>query len=103
MNSAKNKNVKIPTIDDARKAVEVLARYGQTRFCKSATPSHGQCIGIAVSAVTDAVVDATIEMLQDWNYHLAVAAIAAIQHGQSKVERRGRHLSIELPEHWDKL
>jgi hypothetical protein len=72
MTSPKNKPVKKPAIDDARAAVEVLAKYGRTRFCKTATPTRGQCIGIAVSACTDSVVDAAIEMLQDWNYHLAV-------------------------------
>ena len=94
---------KTPTIEDARQAVEVLAQYGRTRFCESANPSRGQCIGIAVSACTDSVVDAAVEMLEDWNYHLAVAAIAAIQKGQGTVRREGRHLTIELPEHWDRL
>ena len=94
---------KTPTIEDARQAVEVLALYGRNRFCESANPSRGQCIGIGVSACTDAVVDAATEMLEDWNYHLCVAAIAAIQRGQGTVRRDGRHLTIELPEHWDRL
>ena len=94
---------KTPTIEDARQAVELLAQYGRSRFCESASHSHGQCIGIAVSACTDSVVDAAVEMLEDWNYHLCVAAIGAIQQGQGTVQREGRHLSIELPEHWANL
>jgi hypothetical protein len=89
-----------PTIEDARKAVQTLQAYGRTRFCKTSNPSSGQCIGLAVSACTDSVVDAAMEMLEDWNYHLAVAAIAAIQQGQGRVERKGRRLTIVLPEHW---
>ena len=92
-----------PTLDDARRAVEVLAEYGRTRFCESVTPSYGQCVGIAVASCTDAVVDAAVTMLEDWNYHLAVAAIAAIQRGQGTVKRKGRQLTIELPEHWGGL
>jgi hypothetical protein len=91
------------TIEDARQAVEVLAQYGRTRFCKTASTTRGTCIGKAVSAVTDDVVDAAISMLEDWNYHIAVAAISAIQQGQGTVLREGRHLTIELPEHWDKM
>jgi hypothetical protein len=56
----------------------------------------------SIGSCTDSVVDAAIAMLEDWNYHLAVAAIAAIQKGQGKVERLRRHLTIELPEHWDR-
>ena len=103
MKSAQEKIAKKLTVEDARKAIEVLASYGRTRYVPEAKPTIGQCIGIAIAACTDAVVDAAMEMLEDWNYHLAVAAIAAIQHGQGKVERQGRHLTIELPEHWDRL
>jgi len=45
-------------------------------------------------------VDAAMTMLEDWNAHLAVAAVAAIEKGQGKVTRKGRKLTIILPEWW---
>ena len=92
---------KEPTIEDARLAMQVLAAYGRTRFCKTANPTSGQCIGLAVASCTDAVVDAAMAMLEDWNYHLAVAAVAAIEKGQGTAKRNGRTLSIMLPRHWE--
>lgn len=95
------------TIEQVRKAVEVLIAYGRTRYTPEARDrkSRGACIGMAVAAVNDApsIVDMAIEALEDWNGHLSVAALAAIEHGQGKMERKGRLLTIELPEHWGKL
>jgi hypothetical protein len=91
------------TVEDARKAVETLALYGRKRFTSEADPTPGMCIGMAVSACTGDVVDAAMEMLEDWNYHLAVAAIAAIQKNQGTFKRKGRILTIKLPKHWDRL
>jgi len=95
---------KPPTIEAVRKAVEILIAYGRTRYSPEARSrmSRGQCIGLAVASVNDApaIVDMAIAALEDWNGHLSVACLSAIEQGQGVVERKGRMLTITLPEHW---
>lgn len=96
---------KPPTIEDARKAVEVLRSFGRNRLNEDAQHSYGACVGLGIASVTDSVLDASMAMLEDWNYHVAVAAIAALQGmpGQGTATRKGCTLTILLPEHWADL
>ena len=45
--------------------------------------------------------DAALYMLQDWNAHLAYALVATVQKGDGTVERRGRTVTVVLPEWWE--
>ena len=93
-----------PTIEQVRSMVERLHEYGQGCYKKEARPvDRGTAIGKAIAAVSgpEVVVPAAIEMLEDWNGHLSVAAIAAIEQGQGKVVRKGRKLTITLPKGWE--
>lgn len=94
-----------PTPEQARQAADILEAYGSSRYCPSARDkmTRGAKIGMALAAVTDDVVNVAVEMLQDWNFHLSVAAILAIEIGQGTVQREGRHLTITLPEHWQNM
>lgn len=104
-NMAKTKTLKksAPTREEARAAFETLVAFGRDAFSQASTPpSEGTCIGYSVYAFTAGVVDAAMEMLEQWNYHLCVAAIAAIQErdNSGSCKREGRKLTIELPEWW---
>jgi hypothetical protein len=89
-------------VKQAKAALEILKAYGRQAYCPTAEVTPGECICIAIARLNDtpAVVDAAIEMLEDWNGHLSVAAISAIEKGHGKVERKGRKLTITLPEWW---
>jgi hypothetical protein len=80
----------------------VLAQYGRSAF-QSSEARRGQCIGYSIYAACDAaeVIDAACEMLEEWNCHLSVAAVRAIERGDGKVVRKGRKLTILLPKHWE--
>lgn len=73
--------------------------------------SRGRALGYAAYASLDApeCVEAAIEMLEQWNGHLSVAAIGAIEKGRTDprygkvLERKGNILTIQLPDHWSKL
>lgn len=90
------------TLKEAKAALEVLKKYGKAGYCRTAQVTDGHCIGLAVARLTcgTEVVKAATTMLEDWNAHLATAAIAAIEQGQGTVERKGRQLTITLPEWW---
>ncbi len=79
-----------------------LVEYGRSAF-HSSEASRGQCIGYSIYAACDAaeVIDAALEMLEQWNAHLSVAALRAIERGDGKVVRKGRKLTIILPKHWE--
>ena len=98
------KAVKRPTTKQVDKAMEVIARYGRSAFNATAEVTHGQCIGYAVYARNEGFIccDAAIEMLEEWNFHLEVALLLAVQKGQGTVSRKGRTVTIILPEHWDR-
>ena len=99
---------------NAREAYKTLVAYGQSKH--TTTVSEGEALGHACfsmemscdpSATTEksckVVTDAAMEMLTQWNGHLSVACINAIENGKGKVTRDGRFLSIILPEHWGKF
>lgn len=106
---------KRPTEEMAAAALEVLVAYG--RAAHTSKVSRGVAIGNAVfsldmpthppeegiSACTEVVVDAAMEMLEQWNGHLSVACIAAIEKDHGKVERKGNVVTITLPEYWKKI
>jgi hypothetical protein len=84
-------------------AVNVLAEQGQKSF--TFPESKGRCAGLALARQLgpDATVDACLEGLQDWNAHLAYAAVDAIEKGNGEVKREGRTLTITLPEYWGRI
>ena len=86
----------------AIKARDALEARGRLGFKPGVEVSRGRAIGFALYAACQPqeCVDIALEMLEQWNGHLTVAAIAAIEKGQGKVSRNGRDLRIELPEHW---
>ena len=96
-----------PSREEVRQALDILEAHGRNCYTDeySATQSRGSCIGLALAHLSDppTVVDAAIEALEDWNGHLTVAAISAIEKGQGKVTRKGRKLTIMLPEWWGKM
>ena len=98
----------------AREAYTTLVAYGQSKH--TGRVSEGEALGYACFALEMAsdpaatieksckvVTEAAMEMLTQWNGHLSVAAIDAIENGKGKVTRDGRFLSIILPEHWGRL
>ena len=88
-----------------QRAFKTLTDHARKAFCKTADVSIGTLIGHAVYAMHDTgvCVDAAIEMLEECNAHLSVAAINAIEKGRGQVIRKGRTLTIILPQHWDKI
>jgi len=88
---------------EAYKAFHVLEQFGRQQFCESTRndQTEGQCIGIGISAFTGDVVAVAKTVLQDWNYHMEMAVITAIQSGDCT--REGRIVTLTLPEHWDKM
>lgn len=87
----------------AAKALKVVERFGQQGF--TSEQSQGKCIGLALARLVGSpvVVDAAIAGLEDWNGHLSVAAVSAIERGHGTVTREGRTLTIILPEWWGKI
>lgn len=67
--------------------------------------SRGTAIGFSFYSCSgpEVVVDAAIESLEQWNGHLSVACLNAIEKGHGKVVRKGNILTITLPEHWKKF
>jgi hypothetical protein len=88
-----------------RELSKALEAEGRSGFCPTATVSRGEAIGKALFSALDVAdcVALAIEVLEQWNSHLSVAAIGAIENGLGKVKRNGRQLHIQLPEHWEKL
>lgn len=86
-------------------AIETLEAEGRTHFCPTATVERGEAIGhaLAFEIDRDACTDIAIMMLEQWNGHLSAAALRAIEKKQGTVERKGRTLTITLPEHWAKF
>jgi hypothetical protein len=86
-----------------RAALAVLEKYGRSMFHNGSCVSTGTAVGAAIYSVMGAqdCVMMAVEALEQWNAHLAVAAIAAIEQGKGTVHREGRHLTITLPEWWD--
>ena len=84
------------------RALRALERYGKTRFCKTSKTTRGQRLGMAIYSLCDVdkVVDVAIEALEQWNCHLGVAVLSVLYRGQGSVERTGRKMVFELPEHW---
>jgi len=89
-------------LDDA---ISTLATAGRNCKCPTAHVSRGTAIGHSLYGRMDynTCIACAIEMLEQWNGHLSVAAIDAIEHGRGMVHREGRLLTIELPEHWGPL
>jgi alpha-beta hydrolase superfamily lysophospholipase len=99
----------------AQAALEVLVAYGKAAH--KSEVSRGTALGYAVYALdgrahpieegtkpcVDVVVDTSMEMLEQWNGHLTVACIAAIEKGKGKVVRKGRTVTFTLPEHWERF
>lgn len=73
----------------AEKAITTLVEFGKDGLADNAT--RGQRLGYALYAFNDpsTVVDAAMEALEQWNGHLSVAVLAAIERGQGKVTRQG--------------
>lgn len=96
-----------PRQDEVRQAIDILEAHGRRCYSDEYRDkqSRGSCIGLALAHLSDpqTVVDAAIEALEDWNCHLSVAAIAAIEKGQGTVNRKGRKLTIILPEWWGRM
>jgi hypothetical protein len=93
------------TQKSALRAIATLVKFGRQGFVPEARVGMGKCLGKAIAALNDdrVVVDAAIESLEQWNGHLSVAAIGAIEKGLGKVERDGRTLTIILPESWENV
>ena len=99
----RRRNASNPTEAQARAAVNLLIRYGRMGW--DVRVPDGQAFGSAVAPIigNDEVARAAMAMLEDWNGHLSVAAIDAIEHGNGKVKRVGRELKITLPAHWSRM
>jgi len=89
-------------IKEIQDALDVLERHGR-RVLRGKDVSRGRAIGCAIYYQLGAQ-DCTMlakEALEQWNAHLAVAAIDAIECGRGTVKRDGRLLTINLPEWWE--
>jgi hypothetical protein len=100
--------MKRPTIKQTEAAIALLERDGRASYCETAQAqmSRGDCVGMAVAHRMDVkdCIDASMTMLEDWNCHLSCAAIEALCKGkQGSYKRKGRKLTITLPEHWAKM
>ena len=96
-------------------AIDTLERYGRTGFSDPRRVSRGTAIGYALYAAcdVDSIFDAAVEALQQWNAHLLVAGLLALQRGKwgdlrgeppnGSVTRDGRHVRIKLPRWWADL
>lgn len=90
----------------ALRALATLVKFGREGFKPEAKVGMGRCLGKAIAALNGelVVVDAAMESLEQWNGHLSVAVIGAIEKGgeeYGKVVRQGRILTIVLPESWE--
>ncbi len=83
-------------------ALAVLEKHGRKIFRKASQVSRGQAIGGAIyyQLGNEACCQLAMEVLEQWNAHTSVAAIAAIEMQQGTVKRDGRTLTITLPEWW---
>lgn len=81
-------------------AKQILKTEGKKYFCPTAKPTGGECIGAALFHTTDpaTILDIAITSLEQWNYHLAVAALIAIK--ENKFKKIGKTLTVTLPEYW---
>jgi hypothetical protein len=93
--------INLPTHAKVEEAIATLEQYGRAAFAKSET-RRGTAIGYALYGLMSAaeVVDVAIEALEEWNGHLSVAALRAIERGDGEISRQGRDLRIRLPKHW---
>jgi hypothetical protein len=81
-------------------ALAVLAKHGRVGFYDPTKVSRGTAVGHAIWLPLDVsgCFDMAKEVLEEWNMHLAVAALDALNNGSFK--HKGRKLTITLPEHW---
>jgi hypothetical protein len=94
--------MKRPTDKQIRKAMEILERDGRSSRQDPNDISRARAIGNALYGQLEPkeCAEAAMESLEQWNGHLSVAAIDAIEFGRGTVTRNGRDLHIILPEHW---
>ena len=85
-------------------ALAVLEKHGRKIFRKASQVSRGEAIGAAIYYQLGSQDCGMLakEVLEQWNAHLAAAAIDAIEFQQGTVIREGRLLTITLPEWWKK-
>jgi hypothetical protein len=101
------------TLEQARAAVEVLVQYGRQGHQEPDSVSRGKAIGHAIYGCNDTVtcIEIALEMLEQWNCHLMVAAMLALWRGRrnaghrgnpanGSVTHEGRDLRIRLPKWW---
>jgi len=94
-----------PTDAEVKAALDVLEQRGRTSRLDPTDISRARAIGFALFGELTAkeCAQVAMEALEQWNGHLSVACIDAIEFGQGEVERDGRDLHITLPDHWSKF
>lgn len=94
-----------PTGSQMQKAMEILERAGRCSRTDPSSISRATAIGNALFGELEPkeCAEVAMESLEQWNGHLSVAAINAIEFGKGTVTRTGRDLHIVLPEHWEKF
>ena len=99
---------------DVKAAIRTLEQYGRDAHQYPISKGHAIGYGVFAQAMFDmpdasceecamTMVDAAMEMLEQWNCHLGVAVLNAIYHEKGRVTRKGRRVYITLPEHWRQL
>jgi hypothetical protein len=91
-----------PTKEQMQTAMETLERAGRCSRTDPQSISRAAAIGNALFGQLAAkqCVEVAMESLEQWNGHLSVAVLDAIENGKGTVTRNGRELHILLPEHW---
>ena len=93
---------KRPTREELNAALAVLEADGRASQKDPNSISRGMAVGNALFGLMGATECALVatEALEQWNSHLTVAAIEAIEFKRGAVTREGRDLHIILPDHW---
>ena len=95
--------MKTPTDKQVADAVDILEARGRAMMNDPDSISRGEAIGngLYTQLGPEEVVAAAMSSFEQWNGHLSVAAIQAIEKDKT-FARTGRDLHITLPEYWGK-
>ena len=91
---------------EIKAALAVLDKWAAPRYEETGlTAGRGRKLGAVIYGHLDFSqgVELAHEVLEQNNAHLAAACISAIHEGEGKVRRRGKTLTITLPEWWEKI
>lgn len=92
-------------LQQVRRAVEILDRYGRAYFDVPEEITRGTAVGHALNVVFDGrgLGDLAAELFEEANYHETAAIIRCLHQGKGSFRRTGDQVHIVLPDYWKQV